>query len=102
MALQLLALVTVNWLFFSKAIKMFYSPVCAGHSARVHTCDETELPMPLEHSRTQHGVIFLPVCFRMPPCISTNGTKTMGRGLLVSSPDLITVPLDVLRFLFMF
>lgn len=40
MALQLLALVTVNWLFFSEAIKMFYSPVYAGDSARVHTCDK--------------------------------------------------------------
>lgn len=103
MAPQLLALVTVNWLF-SKAIKMFYSPVCAGDSARVHTCDETELPMPSEHSRTpiplQLGVIFLRVCFCTPSSLN-QWYKDNRAWPCFASPDLLTFALDVLRFLFM-
>lgn len=62
MALQLLALVTVNWLFFPKPSKCFTALSTRGTRQGFTPVTKTELPMPLELSRTpiplRIGVMF--------------------------------------------
>lgn len=105
MALQLLALVTVNWLFFFfRSHQNVLQPCLRGGTRQGFTpVTKTELPMPLELSRTpiplRLGVMF---CLFMSFFLN-DGTKTVGQGpLLFFFLVLPALPIvqDVLRFLF--
>lgn len=94
MALQLLALVTVNWLFFPKPSKCFTALSMRGTRQGFTPVTKTELPMPLELSRTpiplQLGVMF---------CLK-RWYKDSGAQPFHFPHFVRPVALDVLRFLF--
>lgn len=101
MALQLLALVTVNWLFFPKPSKCFTALSTRGTRQGFTPVTKTELPMPLELSRTPIPLrLGVKCCLFMSPSFSIDGTKTVGRCPLNFPRFASPIALDVLLFLF--
>lgn len=62
--------------FFSEAIKMFYSPVYAGDSARVHTCDKNWATDAFGTQQDSDPTATW--CNVLSLYVSTDGTKTVG------------------------
>ncbi len=67
--------------FFSEAIKMFYSPVYAGDSARVHTCDKNWATDAFGTQQDSDPTATW--CNVLSLYVSTDGTKTVGHNPFV-------------------
>lgn len=101
MALQLLALVTVNWLFFPKPSKCFTALSTRGTRQGFTPVTKTELPMPLELSRTpiplRLGVMF---CLYVSVFLNRWYKDSRARPPCFFSRFASPIALDVLLFLF--